>query len=95
MVQESRLLESRVRGKATLYESMTSNFVEPMETFSLASTSGDHVSCTTEPNRKFTDFPCYRSRTLRRDEGDEGTDMDASPGRGHPCNQSGPVPSID
>ncbi len=45
VVQVSRLLAVRVDGKATLYESMTSSLVEPMEQLSIASTSGGHVSC--------------------------------------------------
>jgi hypothetical protein len=45
VVQVSRPLAVRVDGKAILYESMTSSLVEPMEQLSIASTSGDHVSC--------------------------------------------------
>jgi hypothetical protein len=45
VVQESKLLAKREDGRATLYESMVSNLVEPVELFSIASTSGDHASC--------------------------------------------------
>ncbi len=45
VVHESRFLIARLEGRATLYDSMASSFIEPMEMPSIASTSGAHVSC--------------------------------------------------